>query len=94
MPVEPRSRVTVDVLYFDGCPNAATTLALVRSCVARFGGGVEIVEHQGDHPSPSVLVNGEDIMGDPGTTGRACRCDLPSEQRIMDTIRAARKVPA
>jgi hypothetical protein len=86
--------VTIDVLYFNGCPNAATTLALVSSCAARFGGSVEIVEYEGDHPSPSVLVNGQDIMGDPGTTGRACRRDLPSEERIMDTIRAAREVPA
>jgi uncharacterized protein (DUF1786 family) len=94
MPAEPRSPVTIDVLYFEGCPHAASTLALVRSCATRFGADVAIVEHEGDYPSPSVLVNGHDIMGDLGATGRACRRDLPSEERIMDTIRAAREVPA
>lgn len=79
----------VEVLHFAGCPNAADTLALVRRCVARLGLATAVVERDGDHPSPTVLVNGRDVMGEPATAERACRLDVPTEAHIMSALTAA-----
>ena len=79
----------VEVLYFAGCPNAPRARALVGECVARLGVAVDIVERDGDYPSPSVRVNGRDVMGEVTAAGRACRRDVPSEQRVMEALRRA-----
>jgi len=85
--------MTVEVLYHAGCPHARSAIDLVRRCVARLGLGVVIVEDEGDHPSPTVLVNGHDVMGVRPASGRSCRIDLPTEQRILDALQAARLNP-
>ena len=78
--------MNVEVFYFKGCPHAASALALVRACAERLGIAVAIMERDGDFPSPSVRVNGRDVMGEPGASGRACRCDLPTEERIAAAL--------
>src|SRR5262249_55166790 len=99
-PAGPRPRVpadrgdrgtgmTIEVLYFSGCPHAAGALALVRTCVARLGLAVEVLAREGAYPSPSVRVDGRDIMGEPGTAQPACRLDVPTEDRVMAALRAA-----
>jgi len=80
--------VTVEVLYFTGCPHAAAAVALVRSCVARLGLAIDVVERDGAHPSPSVRIDGRDVMGEPPTAGPTCRLDVPSEDRILAALRA------
>lgn len=79
----------VEVLYFTGCPHAANVLVLVRGCLARLGLEVAVVEQDGDYPSPSVRINGRDVMGEPRLAGRACRLDLPTTDRVMDALDAA-----
>jgi hypothetical protein len=63
--------MTIQVLYFEGCPNHAPTVALVKQVVATLGMEVQIEEVEVASPeeavfkrflgSPSVLVNGVDI---------------------------------
>ncbi|SCL31994.1 Alkylmercury lyase [Micromonospora rhizosphaerae] len=43
----------------------------------------------GDYPSPSILVNGVDVMGGSGDGSAACRLDLPTEERIRAALRQA-----
>ncbi len=81
--------MTIEVVYLTGCPHAADALALVRRCVARLRLDVAIVEREGDYPSPSVRVNGRDVMGGPEATGPACRLDVPTEARVMSALVAA-----
>ncbi len=81
--------MTVEVLYFTGCPHAARAVASVRACLARLGLEVAVIERDGDHPSPTVRVNGRDVMGEPQTRGRACRLDVPTDEDIMSALRAA-----
>ena len=81
--------MTVEVLYHSGCPHARSAIDLVQGCVGRLGLGIAIVENEGDHPSPTVLVNGQDVMGIRPPSGRACRLDLPTEERILDALRHA-----
>ncbi len=47
------------------------------------------VERDGDYPSPTVKVNGLDVMGDPATSARACRLDVPTEERVIGALRRA-----
>ena len=81
--------MTVDVLYHDGCPHARATIELVHQCVDRLGLKVPIREEEGDYPSPTVLVNGEDVMGPPQQSGRVCRLDVPSAERISQALQHA-----
>jgi hypothetical protein len=81
--------VRIEVMVVAGCPHAAEALAAVRRCIARLGLDVAVIESQGDHPSPSVRVNGRDIMGEAVTAGPACRLDVPSEAQLMRALGAA-----
>ncbi len=70
--------VTIDVLFFDGCPNHEPTVQLAREVVSALGVPAEIhevaVETAGDAEerrflgSPTVRVNGSDI--EPGADDR------------------------
>ena len=65
------SRVTIEVLYFAGCPNLEPTLTLARNVAYDLGIEPEIRQIAVDTPrdaealaflgSPSVRVNGRDI---------------------------------
>ncbi|HKA92000.1 MAG TPA: hypothetical protein VKE22_30260 [Haliangiales bacterium] len=83
--------MTVEVLYFAGCPHAAGAVALVRDCVARLGLAIDVVEREGAYPSPSVRVDGRDVMGEPATAGQSCRLDVPTEDRVIAALRAAQR---
>ena len=82
--------MTVEVIYFAGCPHAESARALVRRCVAGVGIDVAVIEREDDFPSPTVRVDGRDVMGDPPMSGRACRLDLPTEERVMAALRGGK----
>jgi hypothetical protein len=80
------TRVQIEVLYFEGCPNHALAVALVHEVVAAHGTGAQVAEVvvRTDEDarrlhflgSPSIRVNGVDI--EPGADARrdyalACR---------------------
>ena len=70
--------ITVEVLFFDGCPNREPAVRLAREVVADLGVTAEVREVVVAEPedaealrflgSPSVRVNGRDI--EPGAEGR------------------------
>ena len=72
----------VDILVFEGCPHAGSTIALVTEVVARLAPGTSVNRVEVDTPekaaslgflgSPSVRVNGEDI--EQRSTGRGTLC--------------------
>jgi hypothetical protein len=79
----------IELLTSRGCPNAAGAKATVAECLTALGIGVPIIERVGRYPSPTVLVDGIDVMGtgDETPEGDTCRLDLPTAQRIMDALR-------
>jgi hypothetical protein len=79
--------MTVEILYFEGCPHAAATVAMVRRCLARLVLEVAVVERVGNFPSPTVRVDGRDVMGDPPAADRSCRLDIPDEGDFLDALR-------
>ena len=81
--------MTVEVLYFAGCPHAAEAVALVERCLARLGIRAELVVREAEVPSPSVLVNGVDVMGAPDAAAAVCRLDRPTEERVLGALAEA-----
>ena len=70
------------------CPNLAPVRGALYAVLAELGLPAElVVERVGDFPSPSVLVDGVDVMGSGGAGMAACRLDLPTATRIRATLR-------
>jgi hypothetical protein len=69
----------IELLSVPDCPNVGAVRELLRDCLAREGKEAQVVERVGDFPSPTVLVDGVDVMGTPPGTGMSCRLDLPTE---------------
>ncbi|GAA5115169.1 hypothetical protein GCM10025762_29350 [Haloechinothrix salitolerans] len=84
--------VRVELLSAPGCPNVAATRRMLVDCLTELGLAVPVVERVGRYRSPTVLVNGVDVMraasSDP-VDGDACRLDLPSRDRVLAAINAS-----
>jgi hypothetical protein len=81
--------IRVEIFSSPGCPNAAAAKAAVTECLAALSIDVPIIERAGRYLSPTVLVDGVDVIRhDEGAqVGDACRLDLPTAQRILDALR-------
>jgi hypothetical protein len=78
----------VQLLSVPDCPNVGRARDLLRSCMAELGLPVEVDETHGEYPSPSILVNGTDVMGDPGYRGASCRLDVPTRAAVLGALGA------
>ncbi len=74
-----------------GCPNADAAKIVLAECLNALGVDVPIVECVGAYPSPTLVIDGVDVMrpvaGPP--EGQACRLDVPTPERVLDAIVAA-----
>ncbi len=80
----------IELLTSPGCRNAAAAKQTLTNCLSALGIDVPIIERIGRYPSPTVLVDGVDVMSPQAKApiGDACRLDLPTTQRIIDALRA------
>ncbi len=80
----------IELLTSPGCRNAETTREMLADCLGRLGIDEPIIDRVGRYPSPTVLINGVDVMRQTANvpTGDACRLDLPTPQHILDALRA------
>ncbi|MGD9620742.1 MAG: alkylmercury lyase [Mycolicibacterium sp.] len=80
----------IELLTAPGCRNAAAAKQTLTDCVNALGIDVPIIERIGHYPSPTVLIDGVDVMYPQAEApiGDACRLDLPTPQRIIDALRA------
>ena len=64
---------------------------LVRQCLIALGIPDPVLVRVGDGPSPTVLVNGTDVMGAAAELSKArmCRIDVPTRERVLAALRAA-----
>jgi len=88
----------IELVYFDGCPNAAQARANLKEAVEACGQSVTWSEwdlmaestpaEYRRFGSPTVLVNGEDVTGEnAGTDAIACRTEgVPSVATIIALI--------
>jgi hypothetical protein len=79
----------IELLTSPDCPHADAARRVVTDCLATMGIDVPVIDRVGSYPSPTVLVDGVDVMrreaGAP--IGDACRRDLPTTQRVLDALR-------
>jgi hypothetical protein len=80
--------VRIELLTSPGCPHATAAKQTVTDCLATLGIDAPIVERVGRYPSPTVLVDGVDVMHPEGTgpNDDACRLDLPTTERVLDAL--------
>ena len=78
----------VELLLAPDCPNAVAARAVLVSCLTRLGLRIGVRERVGSYPSPTILVDGVDVMtGTVGAPpGKACRLDVPTEPRLMAAL--------
>jgi hypothetical protein len=80
--------IRVQLLHVPDCPLAPRVRTMLRECLdeARMAAVVEDME--GEYPSPTVLVNGVDVVtGRPASGDARCRLDLPTRDQILGALR-------
>jgi hypothetical protein len=82
--------VHVELLLTPDCPNAPAARAVLGECLDRLGLAVPVHERVGEYPSPTILVEGVDVMtGTPNLpSAPACRLDVPTRSRVLAALRA------
>jgi hypothetical protein len=58
----------------------------VRRALERCGVRTEIEDLVGDYPSPTLLINGQDVTGSQSGDCSACRLDLPTEDQVIAAL--------
>ena len=79
--------VEVELRHVAGCPHADAARALLKECLTELKLDVAVLDKEGDYPSPSILVNGEDVMGAPASQAASCRLDVPTRPRLLAALR-------
>jgi hypothetical protein len=88
--------VEVELLLTPDCPNASAARAVLADCLQRLGLVIQVRERVGDYPSPTILVDGVDVMA--GTAGvpptPACRLSVPTAARVLAALRGRPALPS
>ena len=79
--------VEVELRSVAGCPHADAARALLRECLTELQLEAAVEDKVGAYPSPTILVDGEDVMGAPASQAAACRLDVPTRHRLLDALR-------
>ena len=87
----------VELVYFTGCPNVPATRELLRRCLGQLGVRDEIIEINTDTAtvpdtyrrlgSPTVLIDGADVLGNHIASAESCRLHLPTEAELLSALR-------
>jgi hypothetical protein len=79
----------IELLSVPECPHVDATRDLLDSCLDELGLDVAVTERVGTFPSPTILINGVDVMKNPGIAGAMCRLDVPNRDRLIEALRGA-----
>jgi hypothetical protein len=88
----PRGRqARLQVLQVPDCPLAGRLVDEVRARLAECGVVEPLEVVVGDHPSPTLVLDGVDVSTEqPVHGGPCCRLDLPSSEQIRDAVLSLR----
>jgi hypothetical protein len=88
--------MSVELLVAPDCPNAPAARAVLTACLHRLGLGLQVRERVGQFASPTILVDGVDVMtGGHGTPPvAACRLDVPTEARVLAALQGRQALSA
>jgi hypothetical protein len=85
----------IELLVSPSCPNAAAARAVLAECLDRLSLSIPVRERVGEYPSPTILVDGIDVMT--GARGaprlQACRLDVPTTARVLAALTGRPFVP-
>jgi hypothetical protein len=83
--------VLAELLLVPDCPHADAARAVLAEGINRLATPVAVQERVGEYPSPTILVNGVDVV-----TGQvfehgvaACRLDIPTLSNVVTALSAA-----
>lgn len=94
----------VQLLFFEGCPHVDPARRALREALESAGLGEVVVEQIDvdaasapeelrDWGSPTILIDGVDVAGERGPSGRSCRlygnAGAPSKEVIEERLRRA-----
>lgn len=83
----------VELLLAPQCPNAAAARSVLTACLRQLALDIPVRERTGDYPSPTILVDGVDVMtarrGAPWQ--QACRLDVPTAARVLAALHPERQ---
>lgn len=82
--------MNVELFLAPGCPNADEARNVLAECLRRLRLDLPVHERVGDHASPTILIDGVDVMtGQCGAPPvQACRLDVPTPARVMAALAA------
>ena len=78
--------VEVELLSVAGCPHVDAARQLLNACVEELQIRAHIEEKVGAYPSPTIRVDGRDVMGSPPVFEAACRLDRPTRERVLAAL--------
>ncbi|MFI7190006.1 alkylmercury lyase [Nocardia nova] len=79
--------VTIELLYVPDCPLVDRVRTTLRKCLSHMDIPVDLLEHEGDYPSPTLVIDGLDVTtGQPPTSQVCCRFDLPTADQITAAL--------
>lgn len=76
----------VEIRYAPDCPLVEHVRTTLNQALERTSADVEITEVVGEHPSPTLTVDGWDVTGRPLGGTRCCRLDLPFENDVLAAL--------
>jgi hypothetical protein len=82
----------IELLHVPGCANVDRARQLLRTTLGELGLEVQIEELEGEYPSPTILIDGVDVMGRPEAEGASCRLDLPTRERLLVALQRSPEV--
>ena len=85
----------VELLVGPQCAHAAAARSLLTACLRRLSLDIQVRERVGAYPSPTILVDGVDVMtARPGAPARqAFRLDVPTAAAVLAVLRHAGGIP-
>lgn len=81
--------ISVELLHVAGCPNLDAARSLLAACLRELGLPPGFEEREGEFPSPTIRVNGRDVMDAPAGAAASCRLDLPTRRRLLAALSSA-----
>ncbi len=82
----PRRR-QVQVLQVPDCPLVDSMLALLEEARVQAGIELDVEVHVGRYPSPSLVIDGQDVASGLPVATTCCRLDLPTREQIEAALR-------
>jgi hypothetical protein len=77
----------IELFHVPGCPHVDAARALISECLFELQLEVAVEDKEGAYASPTILVDGVDVMGAPAFKAAACRLDVPTKTRLLGALR-------